>query len=434
MILQKWEPGRRRYVEWIAFLFIGVIGGVLTFIHPITILSVAMLGGVIFVLKKYPEIFIPLYVFSGYYKSIIPGLDITFIFFMFTVLAVCLKIYENSEIIVDLFRIPGATSMIAFLFLIVISLIYTSSSEAALEKTAKVILLTGGAFFSSIILVRTLRQLQNVFLTLVCLGTIMSLVSVVTGERAVFGSNYLSLGFISSLSIIILLFYFFGRNRNILLFVPILINFIAMLNSAARGPVFFLPLTFFITIALSKLKFQKKIRTYITFIIFSVLAIFILYVVVPQSFSTLLMRLNAMESTEQDTNSQYRAYHIERALHLIYLEPITGIGIGGYGMSSEGIDDTRIYPHNIFLEIGAELGVIGLLTFVLIIAGVFAHYFIHRGAYLYVDHALIACALYSFANTLKAGNLVDNRTFFLFLGLMLTIHLFTEQEGESFES
>lgn len=431
-MLKTW--GSRKCVEWGIFICIGMLGGILTFIHPATIVAIVILGAFVFVFQKHPEIFIPLYVFSGYYKSIIPGPDITLMFFMLVILAVCLTIYNNSEIIANLVRTPGVAPMTLFLFLIVLSLIYTNSNQAAIEKASKVILLTGGAFFAPMILIRSLRQLQTVFLCIVCLGTVMSFISVVTGERTVFGSNYLSLGFISSLSIVILLFYFYGKTKSPLLFIPILINVIAMLNSAARGPIFFLPLTFFITIALSKLKFQKKIKTYVIVSISSIFTLIALYIVVPQSFHTLLLRLSAMESTEQDANTQYRAHHIEQALHLLYSEPITGIGIGGYGISSEGIDDARIYPHNILLEIGAELGIVGLLTFLLIIVSVFGHYFLHRGGCSYIDNTFIACAFYSFLNTLKAGNLVDNRTFFLFLGLILTIHVVVKREGNDFES
>lgn len=417
-------------VTWLLFILFGIVAGLSTFVHAAGILVPFFLAVGYAMFRNRPEMLLPLYVFSGFYKSVIPGPDLTVVLFGLALLAAFFKMYREREDIFPRFRSVSIFTMLLFLFWMMLSLIYTYSNGPAIEKAVKVLLLTGGAFFLPLILVDSQKKYANVLLAIVSLGTTMSFVSVVTGERTVFGSNYLSLGFISSLSVLIFLFYFYPKTKHWLVWIAIVINIFGMVHSAARAPIFFLPLTVIVVVAVSKFKLQKKVKLYVGFVLLFFVLITSLYVAVPSSFELLITRLNAIEDAQGDDNARYRTYHVEQAMSLLRTHPLTGVGIGAYGIQVEGVDE-RLYPHNIFLEIGAELGIPGIILFTLLLIQVMSYYFFHRGNVAYVDHTLLACVLYSFINTLKAGNLVDNRIFFLFLGLILiTGNIFTERRGE----
>lgn len=58
----------------------------------------------------------------------------------------------------------------------------------------------------------------------------------------------------------------------------------------------------------------------------------------------------------EDPNLVARLYLFGEAITVMFANPLLGAGLGGIG-----IDLLRAYPHNIVLEIGAELGIAGLL-------------------------------------------------------------------------
>lgn len=58
------------------------------------------------------------------------------------------------------------------------------------------------------------------------------------------------------------------------------------------------------------------------------------------------------------------------AIDVFIHNPIIGVGTGGWSYEYYGFD-TRDYPHNIFLEIASELGIIGLIVFCLFLGLVY---------------------------------------------------------------
>ncbi len=89
-------------------------------------------------------------------------------------------------------------------------------------------------------------------------------------------------------------------------------------------------------------------------------------------------RMNTISNPDQDynmTSSEGRLQLWERGIGYMEMRPLLGVGIGGFpsaeGMLSAGAREARAHgrgekwsePHNSFVEIGAELGVPGLLLF-----------------------------------------------------------------------
>lgn len=90
-------------------------------------------------------------------------------------------------------------------------------------------------------------------------------------------------------------------------------------------------------------------------------------------------RMDTITNPDQDynmTSSEGRWQLWERGIGYMEMRPVLGVGVGGFpsaeGMLSEGAREARAHgrgekwsePHNSFVEVGAELGIPGLLLFV----------------------------------------------------------------------
>jgi O-antigen ligase len=106
------------------------------------------------------------------------------------------------------------------------------------------------------------------------------------------------------------------------------------------------------------------------------------------------------------------------AVHLWATSPVFGHGIGSWPVLA-GYGDQRAYPHNILLEIAVELGLVGLVLFV----GLLAFALRALGPWHLVRQdpirVLILMLFASmFINALVSGDLSYNRPLFAVLGLM----------------
>jgi O-antigen ligase len=96
---------------------------------------------------------------------------------------------------------------------------------------------------------------------------------------------------------------------------------------------------------------------------------------------------------------------------MIAEKPVFGRGLGGFNMYYEGIHAQKLqYPHNIFLEITVELGIAGLFFFIILLI------IMMKKAYILHPMAL-ALLLYALWLALFAGNLPDQKVFWLGLGI-----------------
>ena len=109
--------------------------------------------------------------------------------------------------------------------------------------------------------------------------------------------------------------------------------------------------------------------------IFIILAIMIFtYFHVHQGYWERISTLQSMDTIESEHNAYTRIMQNQYALELIYLHPITGVGLGNFIQAK--IDLLKLSPedryagyvaHNSYLGIAAETGIFGLLIFSLII-------------------------------------------------------------------
>lgn len=116
-------------------------------------------------------------------------------------------------------------------------------------------------------------------------------------------------------------------------------------------------------------------------------------------------RINKLLLEEHYTSGRVDRFY--DALEIISEKPVFGSGIGGYTFAT-GYD----YPHNIFLELLIDGGLVGLLLFLACLAYGLKRSFWQRGS---VDSASLAGFVLFFAGSQTSGDLYDSRFTFVFI-------------------
>ena len=119
-----------------------------------------------------------------------------------------------------------------------------------------------------------------------------------------------------------------------------------------------------------------------------------------------------------------------------YENPIIGLGIGGFSTYYSGVD-CRLYPHNMILEIGSELGILGLTSYFFLLAFCLTYFltlrkkYTKKGKYYFLLIAILAAFIFMFLNTMISGDINDNRLFFVWFGIIYSIgRIFREEESQ----
>lgn len=271
--------------------------------------------------------------------------------------------------------------------------------------------------------------------------------------RKFYRGFYLDSGYILGLALILAL----KLNNSVLKVISINLLVILLWASAARGPIIFTFISILIYISaigldLGASKFLKRIfrnwQKIIALILVNVVVISIIYsssfgatvfnrtlyrfsVIVPSDIEQTMLdaERNAngdyMWGEDEEEGSLPSQSSINRLDHYIYSwnminktwkTQVIGHGFGSYGIIKTG-KDQRLYPHNIFLEIWFETGIIGLVTFL----------FFMIQALLWTmknnQHILGIAILYLLANTFKSYSLVDHRILMGIMGISMFIQV-----------
>jgi O-antigen ligase len=208
--------------------------------------------------------------------------------------------------------------------------------------------------------------------------------------------------------------------------------------SGGRGPVIAVFVSLFIVLLLVlydtfydiflKKKLSKKNLKFFFYIFLLIFFGIVIISVFFEYFVTFFERISLLYELG-GASAQSRVDRYKSAARIIFSFPtvLYGLGIGGFSSYYASLDDKRgEYPHNIFLEFGSELGIFGLISFVLLIYFTFiralknlkksrvekdkSNYFLN----------LTALALYlnMLFNSSVSGDLNDNRLLFLTISLI----------------
>ena len=391
------------------------------------------------------EAILAFFLVSGEIKIIYPLLyisgipDITLISAMFLVL---IMIYDMRYILKQIFikHLELIVILMLFYFFIIFSLGYSSSAGYSLTKSVNfgtVVLaflfplltkdFNKDFFIYSLTLFTFLISIifLNFYISYINRENLL-LLSLSSEEALKLTVGYLSIAILNG---IIILYYFFKKNQIFWMqWLIILTAFIFLVASGGRGPLLIVLLIFgvylFYQLILFLVFFKiKKLILPIVLISTMVGGFFMLVSTNSIESNSRVFKLfeNSMERFETLKNSKggggsaySRVLYTKFSIDKINQQPIWGYGIGSFGFEYNNIDE-KDYPHNIFLEVWFELGIIPLLLLILFFYGVYQHILSVK------CYWCMAIYFYFFFNILKSDSLIDIRMLASFFGVFLLV-------------
>ena len=352
-----------------------------------------------------------IFLYSGLIKWLDFGVDPTLIGLILVLAVFIFKIKSKFRFIVKEIKI-----LVTFGVLYSFTSIYTLSDSYYIEKILYLWLAIFSFILPSVIFNKN-KDLVIFFkllkIILVC-SILFLLYLLLSGQWSLFIlkqddtlniPNYLSIGNF----IVVYIIYNFNKVKktNIIFYISAIIILVLL---SGRGPVLGLIFVWFIyLIRNNKNKFK---------IVFKVLpVVFILFVILNSlgDSDELVNTANRFSGLLENDNNQ-RSNQFTQALTILGDNLFFGVGIGGYGVASAGLDELW-HPHNIILEILSESGVFISSIFLFFIFKIFI---INTINIKLNDEGYIISliALYLFIQSMKSGGIPDMRVTFFWLGLM----------------
>jgi len=369
--------------------------------NPLSIFLFIIFPVALYLLVNYPEISFVLFLNAGLFKAhpalrLPEYLDLTVLFSIITIIGIIFGIASKR---IKLFYLP-IKLLLPYLGVTVLSVASLTYTMAPIYGTYKLLIFltfTSFAMFGPLFLFQKGKNIKRFFITYVLLAVIMLFDVIFSGElhmykygfTEVFGSSgYLGLGRFAGETFLILCYYFFFtiKTMPLKLFIICLLIPVAFLTlvSGARGSLLglgiaFLAVLIYTNIDIAKRSlFLKKMRIenkkiLISFII--ILCCFVFTVVCFNEHFTNLFGRTKQLLSNMNESVPIRLYQYHEALKVFSTLPsaLTGLGIGGFSVFAHGKDVKKgAYVHNIFLGIGSELGIFGLISFSFLIYWGFA--------------------------------------------------------------
>jgi O-antigen ligase len=184
-------------------------------------------------------------------------------------------------------------------------------------------------------------------------------------------------------------------------------------RSGSRGALLSLMVTMaFMFLFISRVNLRKQVFYVVALLVFMAGV----YSVAPEATID-FYRYTASEDARvnQDSSVNERIRLWEAAYSDFNSNPLLGVGFGGFTGSG--------YPHNIFLEVAAELGAVGLVSFTLLILAAFKRSFVLIArapdfADKFVGSSVLLLFVYYFVEAFFSGYLTQQTGLFMALGII----------------
>ncbi len=332
----------------------------------------------------------------------------------------------------------------AFIGWAVLSQFWTHSTSYAQEKLLYFPILTGGAFLLAVVIVASERERLHRFLLLYLVfglfvplafvqiyltyaSVISSLLKIRTlaDQGGEFISAYIAVARQAAFGALLsAMFLIQQKNRNVgLVFLLITgVTLGAALVAGSKGAVmslFFAAITY-LTLTRYWPRDERRVigKRMLAISVVGVVVLALSVIYTADATGSTWSRF-ALYFTKGDTSATdyVRSELFEAGWRAWLSAPLLGHGIGGFPIGA-GFGDVRTFPHNLFLEVGSEFGIVGLLLIALVGVQLISD---DRFAFKY-DHVastfVAVIAVFLFANQMVSGHLSDDRDTFANYGLL----------------
>lgn len=378
------------------------------------------------------------------YFSIYLPIDLTLIFSVILVFDVFIyQIFSKFKIRYKINSLISIGVLLTFYMFMIISLLYSPSDNYSMVKTT--LFITNIIAFGYPIL-KNVTVFKLYFKTLVILTIIytfcfLPFMMMYLKDEANLKNTvvyqmmglYLSIGNLIGLSLLLVLVVSNLYKSNIIKWLITLLLFILLMIIGARGPLLFFLILYIMYLIGNFIKdtfmFKKYSNIFILNRIFASGLVLVIFIVIFFIFSDSLIilldrtlaRFSVLTTDDMGDSMSHRMQYFIFSIDNIFCSTtkfIFGHGIGSFGILYNGID-INDYPHNIIFELLFELGVIGLILFVLFFSLVL------RRSKLNSNSGIpLVILMYLVLNAMKSSSLIDHRMMFF----VLAIHQMLKKE------
>lgn len=367
-----------------------IIFGLITafFLYNITYLkgfAIILALIILMLIIKFPEIGIALSFSSGIFKEwlslnipIFSTFDFTIAIFGVTYVAVISSIIKSGRIFnlkLDQSYIP----LILFTALMMISILYTPQFEYGTIKIVSFLAFNWGLFIFPIFIIDDAKSGRKIINLLLFFGIVVSIFTIynllkgfLSGQLIyTYRASFLEVnpisfaGWVGVINVLLISIFplIKGAKRKIFGILGIIVLTTAVIAANSRGPLLSLIIcaAIIIFVRVRKLPISRVIFILTLFIVF----IIILFTLLPSQVTNRYIEL----IDQKQGSDRIAFYTINTRLDFwetsikLFLDDIRNffIGIGSGGFKGIFVLQGIIYPHNIFLEVLCEFGLIGLI-------------------------------------------------------------------------
>jgi O-antigen ligase len=299
------------------------------------------------------------------------------------------------------------------------SLAWTSGGSYGHEKVTTFLTVTMLAIGAPFFLFERWEDLRRFFTWTVVIAVPVAILALShpsrdTGRLA--GDNTIGTSRLLCTAALILLLGALGRSRLRLPAAALAAGFIAVAAAVgSRGPILSFALAMAVTLAAWLLRVPRKVAPVLAVAVVSVAVV--PFVSLPAESSERLSEAtrDPVAAFRQDD----RYYLVQQAFQIIDRHPIRGGGVGAFS----AVNPVAKWPHNMFLELWAELGLLAMLA--VAAAVIYALVGLFRLAWRLPAHAreqelvyiLLAVFVFNLLAVQVSGNINDNRDFWGMLSI-----------------
>lgn len=394
-------------------------------------LGIPVGAAIAYLLVRYPLVLYVSFLYIGLFKGqgVIERLPVDATLILAVLLgAVCMQRLLNGR-----FRLPPmmlALPVVLIAVLMAISLIWTPEYAYGSDKTLKFATLTALAAFAPFFLIEGRTDVKRLLTLLAAVGVIGAVVVFMLGTTSgqdqgrlefsgaantIFTSRFLLTG-----AFVLLLAPVFGlwkRWRTGLVLLGIVVVAIAA-SIGSRGPLVAFALALVCTIAAIVLREPRRIAPVLLLVVAGVAVL--PFISLPETSSERLDKL--VENPSGTFNQDLRSRLYSKGVELAEENPVRGVGAGGFFLYSYVVTNREErYPHNVFIETAAELGLAPMLllaTSVLaLLAALYRRAWSLEGQDRTIVYLIAGVFLLNLFAAQFSGDFNDNKTFWAMLGV-----------------
>lgn len=302
---------------------------------------------------------------------------------------------------------------------VLFSVIYAKPQYYGLDKALRLLLINGWIIAAPLMFMKeeSFRRLGYFIVFFTTAASISFIFTYITTSGIVltaFGENYQDLSANIAVAVPFLYWYLIDRNSRIPMraaafVILFLLVFTLILSTGRTGTI----IVSIVLILMPLFLLWRKKLSFRSFGVFLIILLILLSLVIlfePQFVNPIFDRFQAIEE-----NSRWELF--TKAAQLWELNPLVGIGSGGFSLYYPDL----LYPHNIFLEVLSEQGLLGCFLLIALLGFTIYSFLTRlRDKYLSISMPVLFAFFSSLFWALVSGDLARNKLLFFFCSLMVT--------------